>query len=145
MIVLQCIKKIGNPIPNTQHWLILYKVTEIIKPSEIQFKRRCNFKRWIGKFFKGFRQHDNFNVFMVKSISRKNIPTKCIYSQENEKLPLIRTPLAVNFCWGIEIYIQKHSRPSVLYWQYGSRRTTQLIFYQYQSVVKYFSKIILFY
>lgn len=88
IIESQCTKEIGNPIPHTQHRPIVLKIMAMVKPHEIPFRRRYNFKKanWNG-FSKDLDNMinniepipENYDAFndLVKSISRRNIPRGC--------------------------------------------------------------------
>ena len=88
IIANQCEKIVLDPIPHTQHRPIGLKITAVISPRDVPFRRRFNLKK---ADWKGFADHldsaildlpatpCNYDAFVesVKSSSRHNIPRGC--------------------------------------------------------------------
>ncbi|XP_071480569.1 uncharacterized protein [Diadema antillarum] len=88
IVANQCEKIVLDPIPHTQHRPIGLKITAVISPRAVPFRRRFNLKK---ADWKGFSDDldsaildlpatpDNYDAFVesVKSSSRHNIPRGC--------------------------------------------------------------------
>ncbi|KMQ91441.1 rna-directed dna polymerase from mobile element jockey-like protein [Lasius niger] len=84
----QCRKMVDNPISSTQHRPIVCIVTAVVKPEEVLFRKRFNFKRarWsdfqkqldkqVQKILPRPEKYSEF-IDLVKQISKKNIPRGC--------------------------------------------------------------------
>ena len=87
-IAAQCEKQVGQPIPRTQHRPIIVTVSAMVKPEQVPFQRRFNFKKANWAAFRSdldaeislipphIDMYDTF-IGLVKRISRKNIPRGC--------------------------------------------------------------------
>lgn len=87
-LAVQSLKSVEAAIPHTQHRPITCIIKAVIKPEEVPFKRRFNFKKsnWelftedldreILKIPSEIESYDLF-VDLVKRISRKHIPRGC--------------------------------------------------------------------
>lgn len=87
-VASQCEKSVGEPIPRTQHRPIRCSVSAVVKPENVPFRRRFNFKKanW-SKFSKDLDaeivriapQPERYDTFieLVKKISKRNIPRGC--------------------------------------------------------------------
>ena len=83
-----CVKKVLEPIPHSQHRPIMLQIRSIIEPKSVPYRCRFNFKKadWIN-----FRREldlavehiepttDNYDIFIetIKTVSRKFIPRGC--------------------------------------------------------------------
>lgn len=83
-----CTKKMGDPIPNTQHRPIICQIEAVVRPNIVPFQRRFNFIKAKWNLFSEALDSDIDNleplpehyesfVEKVKLISRKYIPRGC--------------------------------------------------------------------
>nr|XP_060616102.1 uncharacterized protein LOC132765855 [Anolis sagrei ordinatus] len=87
-IVQQCTKSVGPPIPNTQHRPIICQLFPTIRPQEVRFKRRYNFRKADWTKFSDMlddmitsvapipEEYEHF-IEIVKTCSRASIPRGC--------------------------------------------------------------------
>lgn len=83
-----CTKKMGDPIPNTQHRPIICQIEAAVRPNIVPFQRRYNFMKAKWNLFledldssienlEPLLEHYEPFVEKVKYISRKHIPRGC--------------------------------------------------------------------
>ena len=82
------VKDIGDPVPSSQHRPVILRVHGAIRPTDVPFRRRFNFKRADWEGFSGGldagiwnieecpENYDDF-ITLVRSVSRKTIPRGC--------------------------------------------------------------------
>ncbi|KAL4100859.1 hypothetical protein QTP88_020888 [Uroleucon formosanum] len=83
-----CTKKMGDPIPNTQHRPIICQIEAAVRPNIVPFQRRYNFMKAKWNLFsedldtsienlEPLPEHYESFIEKVKYISRKHIPRGC--------------------------------------------------------------------
>ena len=82
------VKDIGDPIPKSQHRPVILRILGAVRPTNVPFKRRFNFKKadWesfsteidakICKLDPVSENYDGF-ITMIKFVSKKTIPRGC--------------------------------------------------------------------